>query len=88
VDATLHLWVFLSVYGTTQPVQLLTCPEQVKDEEKECVVCYDNVIETALYRCGHTCMCFECAVEQWQGKGDGHCPLCRAVIRDVIKLNK
>ena len=88
VDATLKLWLFVNVYGTTQAIHLMTCPEPAKDEEKECVVCYDNAIEAALYRCGHTCMCFECAVEQWQGKGDGHCPLCRAVIRDVIRINK
>ncbi|XP_008194695.1 protein neuralized-like [Tribolium castaneum] len=88
VDATLKLYLFVNVYGSCQDVHLSTCAEQSKVEEKECVVCYDNVIEAALYRCGHTCMCFECAVEQWQGKGDGHCPLCRAVIRDVIRINK
>lgn len=88
VDVTLKLHLFVNVYGSCQDIHLSTCPERGKVEEKECVVCYDNVIEAALYRCGHTCMCFECAVEQWQGKGDGHCPLCRAVIRDVIKINK
>lgn len=35
--------------------------------------------------CGHMCMCYECAIQQWRGKGGGHCPLCRAVIRDVIR---
>lgn len=38
--------------------------------------------------CGHMCMCYECAVKQWRGIGGGHCPLCRAVIRDVIRTYK
>ncbi|RZC36063.1 Neuralized, zf-C3HC4 3, and/or Nup160 domain containing protein [Asbolus verrucosus] len=91
VDHTLKLWVFVNIYGSTQPICVLSCSERVddkKNKDKECVVCYDNIIDTALYRCGHTCMCYDCAVQQWQGKGHGHCPLCRAVIKDVIRINK
>ncbi|KAK9884415.1 hypothetical protein WA026_007260 [Henosepilachna vigintioctopunctata] len=54
----------------------------------ECTICYENPIDAVLYMCGHMCMCYECALQQWKGKGGGHCPLCRATIRDVIRTYK
>ncbi|CAH0553941.1 unnamed protein product [Brassicogethes aeneus] len=54
----------------------------------ECTICYENSIDAVLYMCGHMCMCYECALQQWRGKGGGHCPLCRAVIKDVIRIYK
>ncbi|KAL9896611.1 protein neuralized isoform X1 [Glossina fuscipes] len=51
----------------------------------ECTICYENQIDSVLYSCGHMCMCYDCAIEQWRGVGGGHCPLCRAIIRDVIR---
>ncbi|KAJ8943711.1 hypothetical protein NQ314_009684 [Rhamnusium bicolor] len=54
----------------------------------ECTICYEHSIDAVLYMCGHMCMCYECALQQWRGKGGGHCPLCRAVIRDVIRTYK
>lgn len=51
----------------------------------ECTICYENQIDSVLYSCGHMCMCYDCAIEQWRGVGGGQCPLCRAVIRDVIR---
>lgn len=53
----------------------------------ECTICYEHPIDSVLYVCGHMCMCYECAVKQWR-IGGGHCPLCRAVIRDVIRTYK
>ncbi|XP_055315208.1 protein neuralized isoform X2 [Sitodiplosis mosellana] len=54
----------------------------------ECTICYEHSIDSVLYTCGHMCMCYECAVKQWHGIGGGHCPLCRAIIRDVIRIYK
>lgn len=54
----------------------------------ECTICYENPIDAVLYMCGHMCMCYECALQQWRGKGGGQCPLCRAIIRDVIRTYK
>ncbi|XP_046386305.1 protein neuralized isoform X2 [Ischnura elegans] len=54
----------------------------------ECSICYERSIDSVLYMCGHMCMCYECALQQWRGKGGGHCPLCRAVIKDVIRTYK
>ncbi|XP_076258346.1 E3 ubiquitin-protein ligase neur isoform X1 [Rhynchophorus ferrugineus] len=70
------------VDGTTAgPAQGLTAGA-------ECTICYENPIDAVLYMCGHMCMCYECALQQWRGKGGGHCPLCRAIIRDVIRTYK
>lgn len=51
--------------------------------QTECVICYEADVDCVLYSCGHMCMCFQCAVQQWGGAGE--CPLCRATIRDVIR---
>lgn len=51
----------------------------------ECTVCYEKPVDSVLYMCGHMCMCYECALQQWRGRGGGHCPICRASIRDVIR---
>ncbi|XP_017847577.1 protein neuralized isoform X2 [Drosophila busckii] len=58
---------------------------QSNDSSAECTICYENQIDSVLYMCGHMCMCYDCAIEQWRGAGGGQCPLCRAVIRDVIR---
>ena len=51
----------------------------------ECIVCYEKPVNSVLYTCGHMCMCYECALQQWRGRGGGQCPICRAQIRDVIR---
>uniref|UniRef100_A0A336MUA6 CSON006796 protein n=1 Tax=Culicoides sonorensis TaxID=179676 RepID=A0A336MUA6_CULSO len=53
----------------------------------ECIICYTKKIDSVLYSCGHMSMCYECAIKQWR-MGTGHCPLCRAVIKDVIRTYK
>lgn len=54
----------------------------------DCTICFEKPIDSVLYMCGHMCMCYDCAIKQWRGMGGGHCPLCRAVIRDVIRTYK
>jgi protein neuralized len=51
----------------------------------ECTICCEKSVDSVLYMCGHMCMCYECAIQQWRGRGGGQCPICRAVIRDVIR---
>ena len=51
----------------------------------ECTVCYEKVIDCVLYKCGHICMCYDCAIQQWRGRGGGFCPMCRNEISDVIR---
>ncbi|VDP41804.1 unnamed protein product [Heligmosomoides polygyrus] len=47
-------------------------------------VCYDAQVDTALYKCGHVCMCEDCAKETLNIRP--FCPICRDVIRDIIKI--
>jgi protein neuralized len=65
-----------------------TNTSQQQSSAVDCTICYENPIDSVLYVCGHMCMCFDCAIKQWRGIGGGHCPLCRAVIRDVIRTYK
>ncbi|XP_037090836.1 protein neuralized-like [Pollicipes pollicipes] len=51
----------------------------------DCAVCFERASDAALYSCGHVCMCYCCAV-QWKARGGAVCPICRAPIRDVIRL--
>ena len=51
----------------------------------ECTVCYERPVDCAIYTCGHMCMCYGCAMQQWKGRGGGFCPICREDIRDVIR---
>ena len=51
--------------------------------QTECVICYESDVDCVLYSCGHMCMCYQCATQQWSASGE--CPLCRATIRDVIR---
>jgi len=51
----------------------------------ECKICYESPVDCVLYMCGHMCLCYECALQQWKGRGGGICPMCREVIQDVIK---
>ena len=51
----------------------------------ECTVCCVKPVDCAIYTCGHMCMCYGCAMQQWKGRGGGFCPICREDIRDVIR---
>jgi len=51
----------------------------------ECIVCLEKPVDSVIYSCGHMCMCYKCALQQWKGQGGGFCPICREDIRDVIK---
>ena len=55
------------------------------DVGAECTVCYERAVDSVLYTCGHCCMCYDCAWECKQTRG-GLCPICRAPIRDVIRI--
>ena len=36
-------------------------PEQCKEEQHECLLCFTYVKNTAFVPCGHMCCCFDCA---------------------------
>ena len=57
------------------------------EQESECCVCWEQPKNCALYKCGHVCMCYSCAVGIKKSK-DPLCPVCRREISDVIKIFK
>ncbi|VDK45731.1 unnamed protein product [Anisakis simplex] len=50
------------------------------------IIIIDLIIQVncAIYKCGHTSMCYECAMYTWRERGE--CPICRKKINDVIKI--
>ena len=95
-DINLKTRAFIDIFGIAQKIQILgikPCEQESKscsiinhnitDQTSECVICYESDVDCVLYSCGHMCMCFQCAVQQWSQAGE--CPLCRASIRDVIR---
>lgn len=51
---------------------------------KDCPICFERPINCVLYQCGHMCTCYECGVKQWKTQSRT-CPICRTIIKDVIK---
>ncbi|KAJ8013984.1 hypothetical protein DPEC_G00035520 [Dallia pectoralis] len=49
----------------------------------ECTICYENVVDTVLYACGHMCLCYTCGLKLKMT--NACCPICRRTITDIIK---
>ncbi|CAJ0951782.1 unnamed protein product, partial [Mesorhabditis belari] len=56
------------------------------EESEECTICMNAKINCVIYKCGHMCMCYDCAVTLKDQKGE--CPMCRKPMDDVIKCFK
>lgn len=93
------LWAILDIDGVSTTVEVVSEgaefeevfyeeEEEFINEEELCNVCCLKEINSVLYKCGHMCMCFQCAMQQKQGAGNGQCPICRAEIKDVIRTYK
>ncbi|POM59817.1 hypothetical protein PHPALM_31403 [Phytophthora palmivora] len=50
----------------------------------ECVICFDGPQSAVCVPCGHNAVCMKCAEEILTTTGE--CPVCRAHIRELIKL--
>ncbi|KAG9511291.1 Protein neuralized [Fragariocoptes setiger] len=55
-----------------------------KNATRDCLICFERPINCVLYQCGHMCTCYQCGVKQWRSQSRT-CPICRTVIKDVIK---
>ena len=49
-----------------------------------CLVCLDRRVDTVFYQCGHMCVCYPCGMEL--RARDSNCLMCRAPIRDAIRV--
>ena len=58
---------------------------QVKNEEKECVICTVTKAEIAFIPCGHKKTCTACS-DKLIKSNKPVCPICRSIIKDAIKV--
>merc|ERR1711998_635757 len=68
-----------------QEAQVAPPPESPAESEDEnlCVICLTGPKTTAMVRCGHVCMCENCA----KGFEAGNlCPICRAPILNTMRV--
>ncbi|KAF4706759.1 hypothetical protein FOZ63_012719 [Perkinsus olseni] len=52
------------------------------EDDKTCMICYDNVRSVALLPCGHCCLCYRCA----RHLRDQKCPMCRTVFDAYVTI--
>ncbi|NXV40189.1 NEUL1 ligase, partial [Uria aalge] len=50
----------------------------------ECTICYENMVDTVIYSCGHMCLCYSCGLKL-KRMANACCPICRRPIKDIIK---
>nr|CAG4651693.1 EOG090X03H5 [Triops cancriformis] len=77
-------------FSSRSYIESISLPNPNGNEElpaTECTICYERGVDSVLYSCGHMCMCYDCAVQLWRGRGGGQCPMCRAMIKDFIKMD-
>ena len=52
---------------------------------EKCLICYARPVDCAFYDCGHSSLCYKCAIA-CQRTPPSVCPMCRKPIKDVLKL--
>ncbi|KAM4591244.1 E3 ubiquitin-protein ligase NEURL1-like [Odontesthes bonariensis] len=81
--------LFSSSAGTTPSSPFSSHPESPTfapcsgSWSDECTICYENVVDTVLYACGHMCLCYACGLKLKMA--NACCPICRRIIKDIIK---
>ncbi|KAM9847771.1 E3 ubiquitin-protein ligase NEURL1-like [Aulostomus maculatus] len=82
--------IFSSSTGTTPSSPFSSHPESPTFQSwsdswsDECTICYENVVDTVLYACGHMCLCYACGLKL-KKMANACCPICRRTIKDIIK---
>ena len=54
---------------------------------KECVVCMSGVADGVLMPCGHSGICYDCAIQMLQKEESQVCHLCRENIEQILKVD-
>lgn len=63
----------------------MLAPEAVEPYRSgKCTICLELDVDTVLYKCGHMCVCYGCGMNL--KAREAACPLCRAPIRDIIRI--
>uniref|UniRef100_A0A8C5QRA1 E3 ubiquitin-protein ligase NEURL1 n=1 Tax=Leptobrachium leishanense TaxID=445787 RepID=A0A8C5QRA1_9ANUR len=98
VDCSHPLWMFFGLHGAIMQIRILgTAPNSpVSMPESpispslsgswsdECTICYENMVDTVIYSCGHMCLCYTCGLKL-KKMNNACCPICRRAIKDIIK---
>ncbi|XP_069095573.1 E3 ubiquitin-protein ligase NEURL1 isoform X1 [Pleurodeles waltl] len=69
------------------PVSVLESPVSLpitRNWGDECTICYENMVDTVIYSCGHMCLCYTCG-QKLKKMDNACCPICRRAIKDIIK---
>jgi len=69
-----------------QAVQAAPQTAPVADPPKKCCICLTAKCDTVLVPCGHLCVCMNHANELLAVAGQKKCPLCRAEIASVVRV--
>ena len=62
------------------------CDEKpaVASQQDLCVICRAKIKDSALYQCGHVCVCFSCGKNILMNRGK--CPTCSQTVEDCFKV--
>ncbi|OQS07377.1 hypothetical protein THRCLA_00613 [Thraustotheca clavata] len=61
--------------------------EDLVTQRRECIICFDGPQSSVCVPCGHNAVCMKCADHIMTGLDEEkHCPVCRASIREMIRL--
>ncbi|XP_035262159.1 E3 ubiquitin-protein ligase NEURL1 isoform X2 [Anguilla rostrata] len=81
---------FCSSTGGTTPSSPISLPKSPTFPSgsgawsDECSICYENMVDTVIYACGHMCLCYTCGLKL-KKMSNACCPICRRAIKDIIK---
>ncbi|KRX04319.1 hypothetical protein PPERSA_03559 [Pseudocohnilembus persalinus] len=75
-----------------QPIQDQQMNQLANEENtnKECIICFTDLIDTVILPCRHMCICMECAksIQQQKSRAKKTCPICRKQIESFLRIQK
>ncbi|OCT69987.1 E3 ubiquitin-protein ligase NEURL1 isoform X2 [Xenopus laevis] len=78
---------FINITAPNSPVSMPESPVSPSlsgSWSDECTICYENLVDTVIYSCGHMCLCYTCGLKL-KKMNNACCPICRRLIKDIIK---
>lgn len=70
---------------TTGVTTMTTSSSPPNMRKRDCIVCYDSEVVSALVPCGHNYFCMECANRLCE-RSDGECPVCHQKASQAIRI--
>ncbi|CAL1130062.1 unnamed protein product [Cladocopium goreaui] len=60
--------------------------EDANSSQRNCVICLTNPRDTAVLPCRHFCVCYDCGLSIRLTPSRSKCPLCRADVKDLVRI--